>query len=334
MRSSESEDSVNKLILSYFISKSMASLKKKIDFRINPERATLLICMGVSFLIWVFLKLSKEYETTSTVQIEYKLPPLMEFTTDPPKKVLATVRGEGIELAKRFLFHGTPTIKIDLSQYSKPEVQRNELVYFIQQELNLDVQNIGLNYLTFSIDSTATKKVPVVLDVDLGFQKDFFLKAPIKLSADSVILSGPQKELELVDEIHTELVSCPSLRSDQTREARFNKSGFQNIEVYPDKVTVEIYVEQYTEKSVTVPVIVVNSPDSVQVFPSTINIKCSVGLSKYDALTADQFRVEADLGESAKLGQPNSVPIYLKSSPDWIRSPRLSPNVVDYLVVK
>ncbi len=312
----------------------MAVPGKKTGFALNQERTALLICIGISLIIWIFLKLSKDYETTWAIHLKYELPPMMEFTDTPPATTMATVHGNGIDLAKKFLTKTHPTVLIDLSEYPKREVPRNELVFKIQEELNLNVRDITLNYLFFSIDSTATKKVPVVLDMTVDFQKDFFLKEPIHLSADSVILSGPQQELERVNHVKTEAVNFPSVNANETRAVRISTNNFKNIQAHPAEVTINIMVEQFTEKTLAVPVKVVNAQDSVQVLPSTVNVKCSVGLSKYDELTATAFSVEVDLRQAAKFGGQKSLPVYLKSSPAWVRSPQVSPKVVEYLIVK
>ncbi len=311
----------------------MAVPRWKIDFAFNQERTALLICIGISLLIWIFLKLSKEYETTRTIHLKYELSPMMEFTDTPPANLLATVRGNGIDIAKKYLTNSRPAIHIDLSKYPNQEVLRNKLVFKVQEELNLTIRDIDPNHLFFSIDSTSTKKVPVFLDITIDFQKDFFLKTPISLSVDSVILSGPQQELEKVDRVRTEAFNCPSVNADLTRAVRVATTGFKNIEVHPAEVSVNIMVEQFTEKTLAVPIKVVNAQDSVQVLPSTINIKCSVGLSRYDELTPDAFSVEVDMGQATKLGEQKSLPVYLKGSPEWIRSPQISPKVVEYLII-
>ena len=134
---------------------------KKSRFKISRERSALLISMFMSLLIWIFLKLSKTYESEKEISIEYTLPPMMEFTDPPPASLIAIVSGPGIDLAKSFLFQANPVISIDLAKLPDPAVQRSELISKIHEVTGLEVNDINRNYLSFSIDSTATKKVPV-----------------------------------------------------------------------------------------------------------------------------------------------------------------------------
>jgi len=177
---------------------------KNIDFNFSKERTVLLVCIGLSFLIWFFLKLSKEYETDKQIYLKYSLPPMMEFTESPPSSLVATVRGTGSQLLKIFLIQRNLSITIDLSQLPGTVVQGSELIWRIQEQTGLSVKNVNRNFLQFSIDSTITKKVPVALDVNLVFEKDFFETQPINWFPDSVLLAGPLKELRQVDKVQTE----------------------------------------------------------------------------------------------------------------------------------
>ena len=45
-------------------------------------------------------------------------------------------------------------------------------------------------------------------------------------------------------------------------------------------------------------------------------------------------RAEHGVAGVVQLGGQKSVPVYLKSSPDWVKSPRMATKVVEYLIVK
>ena len=302
--------------------------------KIDNERSALLICIGVAFLIWFFLKLSKDYETDKNIFIEYALPSMMEFTETPPSSLVATLQGSGFQLVKKFLFQRRPTISIDIAQFPKPEIQRSLLIWKIQEETGMAVQNINLDYLDFRIDSTATKKVPLELDLEVTFEKDFFEIEPIAVSHDSILLAGPMIELDQIMAVKTEHTVFELVNGNVTKKIAINKDGFNHITCQPEEIEVNLFAEQYTEKSFKVPVTVVGAPTDFQILPTNVELSCAVGLSHFDALVADSFLVEADLGQSIKLGDEKSVPLNLKDSPSWIKSPRISPKVVEYVLIK
>lgn len=312
----------------------MVSPLKNIDFNFSKERTALLVCIGLSFLIWFFLKLSKEYEADKQVYLEYSLPPMMEFTKTPPANLVATVRGTGGQLLKKFLFQRNLNIVIDLRQLQGTIIQSSDLIWRIQEQTGLSIKNVNRNFLEFFIDSTVTKKVPVELNVDLVFEEDFFEKEPMRWYPDSVVLAGPLQELRQVNRVKTEQTKIGPINGDAALEIKIDRTGFKNITVQPDNINIEIFSEQYTEKSFEVPITVINAPADYQISPTTATVSFTVGLSKYETLQNDSFLVEVDLGQAIKLGPEKSVPLNLKGSPAWIKSPRISPKVVDYVIIQ
>lgn len=311
----------------------MASPFQHLGFEISRERSILLACIGISLLIWVFVKLSKEYQTTKVVQIEYKLPPMMEFVAPPPASILATVEGSGLDLFKKALVQRNPVILIDLAKLPDPAVQRSDLMNKIQQETSLKVRNINRNYLSFEMDSTATKKVPVELNATLDFKRDFFQNRPLKITPDSILIAGPQKELELVESISTVHWTFSGINGPIQKELLLNQDALNHITLHPDRVQFELSADQYTEKPISVPIQMVNATVNHQISPAVAELVCVVSLSDYERLAADSFLLEADLENKTRAGHQKSVPVLIQQQPAWVKAIRLSPKSVEFLII-
>ena len=307
---------------------------KKLKLPKGSERTALFICLGIAFLIWLFLKLSKEYETQTTIYLDYRLPPLMELTEFPASSLEATVSGRGFDLTKLYVTKRKPVIHIDLSDYAKPEIQRNELIRKIEEELSLNVLDINRNYLTFSIDSTTTRMVPVELNLELEFARDYFMKDSIHLSADSVIIAGASNEIETITSIGTSFVSLKNVNKDIRRELDLVTTGYKTLNTLPEKIELFIPVEQFTEKHFEVSVEVIHSEDSVQIIPSVVELECTVGLSRYHQLSPSDFNVIADIEDVVIPETQTSVPLRLAKSPPFVRSVRIKPDAVEYFIVR
>ncbi|MEO1261639.1 MAG: YbbR-like domain-containing protein [Bacteroidota bacterium] len=306
---------------------------KRPEVNIDPERSALLACIGLSLMIWFFVKLSKVYTTEKRVSIEYKLPPMMEFTNPPPSGLVATVSGSGIDLAKKFVFQRNPTIEIDLANISDPAVQRSELMSKIQEKTGLTVQNINRNYLSFSIDSTATKKVPVKLNVSLQFKTDYYQTGPLDLNYDSVLLAGPLQELNQINHAETEEKTIENIDGNVTTTVSLKGSGINNVTFNPQQVQLKIRAEQFTERIFEIPIEIQNAPVGIQLNPSKARVTCSVGLSRYNQLVDNSFSVVADFTGIQNLEEQKIIPLTLSKFPDWIKSPRISPAVVEFLKI-
>ncbi|MEK7256605.1 MAG: hypothetical protein AAB316_17755, partial [Bacteroidota bacterium] len=102
----------------------------------------------------------------------------------------------------------------------------------------------------------------------------------------------------------------------------------------PKKVEVLIQVEQYTEKSFSVPVRLAGNADSIRIFPSFVELTCAVGMSRFDQVKAEDFVVQADLQQNHFHPAQNTVPLTLKSQPDWVRNIQITPKSVEFFIVQ
>ena len=307
---------------------------KKPNIRLDQERPILLASIGLSLLIWFSIKLSKNYVTEKTVRIEYVLPDMMEFTSLPPSNLIATVSGTGTDLAKKFFTQRNPVIEVEVDGLPDRANQKSELMSLIHHETGLDVININRSYLSFSIDTTATKKVPVILQVDLNFKKDFFENEKMSITPDSVTLAGPKQELQLIEMVRTVAQEFKDIDGRVTEKIPIQKGFSKNISVHPKEVALNISAEQFTEKTLDVPIHVVNAPQGFQINPSVVSVTCAVSIRQYERLTVDSFHLEVDLEHALTIKAQNNIPINLNRHPDWIKSARISPNVVEFLIVE
>lgn len=306
---------------------------KKPDFKISKDQSALLACIGISLLIWFFVKLSNVYTTRKEVGITYILPPMMEFTGTPPSTLIATVSASGFDLAKKLLFKRYPAISIDLAKLPEPAIQRHVLMSKVQEELGLPVVDINRNYLSFSLDSTATKKVPVKLNATLSFNKDFFPIRPPRILPDSVVVAGPAEELQGIDSFPTQAIAISGIAGEVTHQIPLETSGLINVKVYPPAIKLLVSAEQYTEKSFDLPVRYNSDLPGLKVKPLRAQLTCSVGISRYDLLTADSFLLSANPEQPLQPGKRTHAPLVLQRSPRWVKAIRYTPKTVEFLLI-
>jgi YbbR domain-containing protein len=100
-----------------------------------------------------------------------------------------------------------------------------------------------------------------------------------------------------------------------------------------DMVKLTTDVEEYTEKSFTLPILCYNLPENrtVRFFPSTVELYVQVGLSKYPLLSEADFEIGADYNNLIKQTSMN-YPLALTKNPQWLVNYRIVPEVVEFLV--
>ncbi|MBI5914166.1 MAG: hypothetical protein HY842_02220 [Bacteroidetes bacterium] len=299
-----------------------------------PERRVLLLCLVISLVVWLFVKLSKSYETRTQVLLEYQLPMGYRFSDVPSKSLEVSLSGTGWELLTNAIFRHRPKVAFSLSGSPKAEIERNEIIRKIEEKIALNVTDLSQDHISVAFDSVFSRKVKVVLDSAISFQNGYFIRDSISLTPDSIVIFGPAKLLEGIFELKTEklAMSCPEKNFRKT--LKINNPQPDLFEISTTETEVFIPVEQYSEKTVAVPVRVVNSTDSIRLVPAVVQLKCVVGLSRFKAVSAADFRVEADFSETLNTGGQHTISLSLARQPKWVHSAVFSPKAVEYLIIQ
>ena len=316
------------------ILETTSSVVKKFRFSIGRERAILLICMGIALLFWMFVKLSKPYQTTRVVSLEYQLPLGLQFRESPPSGLGVTFSGSGWDLLVNYVFRRHPAVIFDLPALLRQEIERPEIINKIEESISIQVVDLSRNYLLLLLDSTAVKTVKVVLDADISFRQDFSYRDSVLLSPDSVTIFGSASLLEKITFLSTENLTLKNLEQDIRRNLKIVNPKPGLLRLSEESSEVFVPVEQFTEKTLTVTILMVNMQDSIAIVPSTAEIKCVVGLSRYDELDESDFVIEANFENFLNLREQNTVPLTLTSQPGWVRSVEYFPKAVEYLIIQ
>jgi len=99
-------------------------------------------------------------------------------------------------------------------------------------------------------------------------------------------------------------------------------------------VTVTLKVEQFTERSLFVPITIKNAPDSLKTFPERAKLSCVVGLSKYNDIDKNSFQLVADLKGIPLNTEKNTIPVLVTKQPDFVRAVNFQPRSVEFFFVE
>jgi hypothetical protein len=102
--------------------------------------------------------------------------------------------------------------------------------------------------------------------------------------------------LEKITAIKTEPLKMKCPEKDFTKALRILNPQPELLQLSAKETEVFMPVEQYTEKSLAVPVMVLNERDSVRLLPGVVELQCVVGISRYKELKPSDFRVVAVIG--------------------------------------
>jgi len=310
----------------------MRAWLKRIRLNTGNERVILVASMSVALLFWIFIKLSKTYLDARVIDLEYHLEPGLVFSKTPPSSYSAICEGQGWDLLSNYIRHPSPVVTIDLEARKNVDVQRDELIRKAEELLSLKVEDVKVNYITFFLDSSATRKVPIILNHDLSLASNYFIRDSFRIIPDSVMLTGPSEALAHLSSVQSEKLTLSGLKASERCKVKLIPPDEAEVSLSMNEVIVDIPVEQFTEKSFSLPVKVNSGEKKYNLIPSRVELRFNVPLSRYDLIQADDFEITAS-PEHSHSGGTSTVALNLTKSPGGIKNVNFSPKSVELFLI-
>ncbi|MGE0020995.1 MAG: YbbR-like domain-containing protein [Draconibacterium sp.] len=308
--------------------------------RNNKRVAVFLICLLISTVLWFLNALSKDYTTSVNYPVKFTNPPKNQFLSGgAPAELNLTVQGKGFALLQHKLLTFSP-VEIDISgiiQQTEPssgsyKILSRNLMGTISTQVASDIiiSEIKPELLVIVLDSLSTKTVPVEIDLNVDFVSQMHLKNKVTTNPDKVEITGPSIVLDNISAVKTKVNITNKLNASIQQEIDLIHP--EKTTIVPEKVTINIEVEKYTEKELKVPVEIFNKPADVQLklFPSEIKLFCSVGLSRFDSIKASDFGVAVDY--NSIINDVNSLGLTIFKQPELVQNIKLNPEKVEFLI--
>jgi YbbR domain-containing protein len=185
--------------------------------------------------------------------------------------------------------------------------------------------------LMFEFTSLVEKKVKVIPNLSISFERQYMQSASVVVFPDSITISGPKLVIDTISKIITLPIREDRLNSDF--EATGTLPPIKQVAFSHRKVDITVPVEKFTEALVSVPIEVKNKPSDTEVklIPSTINFKCNVVLSQYSNLNSRYFTAQVDYS-SIDWNTSNKLRVTITRMPDFINKFDFEPKYVEYII--
>jgi YbbR domain-containing protein len=202
---------------------------------------------------------------------------------------------------------------------------------------NLIIQNLGnelvssnVEQIIIQLEDAVTGTFPIEAVTNITFAKGFDLAQDIELNPSVVTVVGPKTVLENLETIKTDTLKAVNLSEKKTQKINLIYNPILQFNI--SETEAHIQAEQFTEKSMFIPIVVKNAPDKLKIFPNKIKLDCTVALSRYAELNANNFVVEVDLRFST--GKGNTLPIILSKQSPFARNIKFSPKSAEFYIEK
>ncbi|RYX84986.1 YbbR-like domain-containing protein [bacterium] len=207
----------------------------------------------------------------------------------------------------------------------------------INSKTDKNQQIISFNPDTVYFDFTArkVKRVPVILESKISYQQQYARAADINLKPSFVTISGPEAYVNSVTSWKTDSLVVKNVSSSINSVLRLVSPKENNVSIYPQSVGVIVPVDEFTEKTLEIPVKVINNSNYslVTLLPKKVKVTFTVSLNNYPEINPDFFEATADLDAWQKHGS-TTLPIKLKQQPDYCKIVSIQPSSINFIIRK
>jgi len=314
---------------------------KKINTLKNGRKSKMLfVFLGISFLFWMLIKLSKEYTDVVHFSVNYSnLPEGKMLQKEPQKYLNVTVKTYGFNLIKYHL--NKRKVNVDLHAVKRKKglmyyQLANELLPQIQQQVTSEVEVLLIqpDSLYYHLGYSKTKKVLVIPDMTIQYQSGYNLLGELKVEPNFVSISGPEVIIDSITSIKTKNTTLTDVNSSiEIKLPIITSNENSKVRYSVDEVMVTGVVEKFTEAKLKLPFTIKNLPQNsnITTFPDQVEVIFQVGLSDYNKINQNDFKISCDYNRTVKDGLSYLIPEVV-SKPAIISGINIVPNQIEYLI--
>ena len=295
-----------------------------------------LLFLGITMFLWWSQTMNQSYETLMKVPIQVAdVPENVRITIPPVEHLTVSLTGKGTALRKSGRRGSRHIIHVNSSSFTAAQGHASMSTLRLRDSItallppSVSIRSISPDSLVYQYALQRCIMLPVEFEGTTESQDQFFLER-IEFSPDSILIkvleSDTAKHRVVVDAGQITLSSDTIIRTVTVKRDA-------GVIYDQDEVQMAVLSQQYTEKTLEVPITGVNFPDYVilKAFPSRASVTFWVKMSEYDRVTASDFRVVVDYNDLTG-GDASKARLRIISQPANVRNIRLQTRSVDYLI--
>ena len=324
----------------------MQAIFRVVRMKKNNQRMVIFfICFCIASLFWYLNALKKTYTVELSFPVKYTNMPVNKIlVNEPPKQFTFSVNSYGFTILRYKLSMAFTPIVFNVNDFTDRRMEsQGETNYKIptrphlqrlssQLSKELTVLSISPDTLFFQFNEIISRKIAVDPHVNVEYKKQFFPEQDIYCEPDSVLIFGPMSIIDTINSIPTILKTYKNLA--RNIQETIPLETYKQVSIEPNKVQLMIYVAEYTEKKLTIPITIKNLPPDVKVnlFPDNIAMSFMVRLNDFSKIENRNFSVTVDYKDI--INKTNLLPINIESQPEDLRMLSYTPDVIEYLIEK
>ena len=323
------------------INQSFKSARMKINAFLRRQRwkeaLIFFFFVLLSLGFWLLQSLQQEYEIEISIPVRYKnIPPDISFTETPPQEIIAKVKDKGSVLLNYSFGRSFAPIETNMKNQAEKSglsITKKTIQSDIQKQLLATTSLVGFE--PQSIEAAYSKRIkkdiPVIFDGTIQTNPGFHVSGNILISPSTVSVYASDIVLDTLNQAKTVFTEIKKGTKTITRTVQLQKISEATYD--PTSVTITIPIEEFTEKTLEIPVICTGLPPhyTLRTFPSIAKVTCSVPLSRFKDLSEDAFEIKFSF-KDLEQNVSGTLPIQLTKKPDWVSSATLVPDKIEFIL--
>lgn len=302
------------------------------------EALIFLFFILLSLGFWLLQSLQQEYEITLTIPVKYRnIPPDISFTQAKPQDITVQVKDKGSVLLNYTFGRRFIPIEVNMKNHSDQNgqllIKKKEIESDIQKQLIATTSLISFEpqQIDIAYSKRIKKDIPVVFNGNIQTEPGFKVSGDIRITPQNISVYASDMVLDTLITIKTVYTEIKKGNKTITRNIQLQSVLGATLE--PSNVSVTVPIEEFTEKTLEIPVVCTNLPPyyTLRTFPSVIKVTSSIPLSRFKDLSEDQFEIKisfADLEQNVS----GTLPIHLSKKPDWVDNTLLAPDKIEFIL--
>jgi len=295
-------------------------------------------CLVLAAVAWFITTLSNPQNYTIKRILSYKnAPQKRAFHSLQSDTVEFTITGDGWQMLFSRINDSNKPINVDLQSLDKENyvVLSSQLKQMNDKEANHEIVAINPDTLYFDFSNRMVKTVPVRLVTNLNYQKQFNQSNNAIIRPAFVTITGPSNRIDKITEWDTDSLTGNNVNETIRTKINLLPVAEGNMSMYPKTVDVVFPVDEFTEKTLQIPVKLVNNNDyyNVKMFPQKVSVTFITSLKRYAETDENFFEAEADLN-LWKLQGYSTLPVKLTRVPPFCKIVNIDPPNIDFIIKK
>ena len=304
------------------------------------------ICLLISAFLWLISALNRSYTRTVAIPVNFiNYPVGKRITNKLPPYIMVDIKTSGAKLLMLLVKKSIAEITIDVGKVTAVKSAAHQAslstissIGNLSKLLNTDVDLIKVkpDSIHFIFGKTFTKKVFIKPQVQINYDIPQGIFKRIKVTPQQISISSDSATLAKIDTLYTEKIVLNNLnhRVEQLTAIEVPEALEGLIALSHNKVNLQINLDEYAQKTIQLPVQVINAPPntSVKTFPAIVQVTLTAPYTLFDSLNANTVKASVDFKQISSHAEKLTISVTSSISDNKIT--QISPQKVEYIIRK